>query len=381
MTSLTPTLELACDLISRASVTPEDEGCQALMADRLTAIGFRCEHLRFGEVDNLWAVRGEEGPIFAFAGHTDVVPTGPESQWQKPPFEPIIEDDMLYGRGAADMKGSLASMVVACEEFVAKHPDHKGRIAFLITSDEEGPALNGTVKVIEWLEERNEKMTWCLVGEPSSTNKTGDTIKNGRRGSLGCWLTVKGVQGHVAYPHLADNPIHRIAPALAELSAEHWDNGNDFFPATSFQVSNFNSGTGATNVIPGEVNVIFNFRFSTEVTEQQLRERTEAILDKHQLDYDIDWRLSGLPFLTSEGKLVDAAVESIQASAGFATELSTAGGTSDGRFIAPTGAQVVELGPVNATIHKVDECVRASDLNLLTDIYCGILKRLLVDDQ
>jgi len=381
MTSLTPTLELACDLIRRASVTPEDEGCQALMADRLTAIGFRCEHLRFGEVDNLWAVRGEEGPIFAFAGHTDVVPTGPESQWQKPPFEPIIEDDMLYGRGAADMKGSLASMVVACEEFVAKHPDHKGRIAFLITSDEEGPALNGTVKVIEWLEERNEKMTWCLVGEPSSTSKTGDTIKNGRRGSLGCWLTVNGVQGHVAYPHLADNPIHRIAPALAELSAEHWDNGNDFFPATSFQVSNFNSGTGATNVIPGEVNVIFNFRFSSEVTEQQLRERTEAILDKHQLDYDIDWRLSGLPFLTSEGKLVDAAVESIQASAGFATELSTAGGTSDGRFIAPTGAQVVELGPVNATIHKVDECVRASDLNLLTDIYCGILKRLLVDNQ
>ncbi len=381
MTTLTPTLELACDLISRASVTPEDEGCQALMADRLSAIGFRCEHLRFGEVDNLWAVRGEEGPIFAFAGHTDVVPTGPESQWQKPPFEPIIEDDMLYGRGAADMKGSLASMVVACEEFVAKHPDHKGRIAFLITSDEEGPALNGTVKVIEWLEERNEKMTWCLVGEPSSTSKTGDTIKNGRRGSLGCWLTVNGVQGHVAYPHLADNPIHRIAPALAELSAEHWDNGNDFFPATSFQVSNFNSGTGATNVIPGEVNVIFNFRFSTEVTEQQLRERTEAILDKHQLNYDIDWRLSGLPFLTAEGKLVDAAVESIQATAGFATELSTAGGTSDGRFIAPTGAQVVELGPVNATIHKVDECVRASDLNLLTDIYCGILKRLLVDEQ
>ncbi len=381
MTTLTPTLELACDLISRASVTPEDEGCQALMADRLSAIGFRCEHLRFGEVDNLWAVRGEEGPIFAFAGHTDVVPTGPESQWQKPPFEPIIEDDMLYGRGAADMKGSLASMVVACEEFVAKHPDHKGRIAFLITSDEEGPALNGTVKVIEWLEERNEKMTWCLVGEPSSTSKTGDTIKNGRRGSLGCWLTVNGVQGHVAYPHLADNPIHRIAPALAELSAEHWDNGNDFFPATSFQVSNFNSGTGATNVIPGEVNVIFNFRFSTEVTEQQLRERTEAILDKHQLNYDIDWRLSGLPFLTAEGKLVDAAVESIQATAGFATELSTAGGTSDGRFIAPTGAQVVELGPVNATIHKVDECVRASDLNLLTDIYCGILQRLLVDEQ
>lgn len=377
MTSLTPTLELACDLLRRASVTPEDEGCQALMADRLSAIGFHCEHLRFGDVDNLWAVRGDSGPIIAFAGHTDVVPTGPESQWQKPPFEPVIEDDVLYGRGAADMKGSLASMVVACEEFVAKHPNHSGRIAFLITSDEEGPAINGTVKVVEWLEERNEKITWCLVGEPSSTEKTGDTIKNGRRGSLGCWLTVKGVQGHVAYPHLADNPIHSFAPALAELSNEHWDNGNDFFPATSFQVSNFNSGTGATNVIPGEVNVIFNFRFSTEVTEQQLRERTEAILDKHQINYDIDWRLSGQPFLTSEGPLVDAAVNSIQKVTGFTSELSTAGGTSDGRFIAPTGAQVVELGPVNATIHKIDECVRASDLDLLTKMYCGILEELL----
>ncbi|MGH1374086.1 MAG: succinyl-diaminopimelate desuccinylase [Cellvibrionaceae bacterium] len=378
MTSLTPTLELACDLLRRASVTPEDEGCQALMAERLSAIGFHCEHLRFGDVDNLWAVRGDSGPIIAFAGHTDVVPTGPESQWQKPPFEPIIEDDMLYGRGAADMKGSLASMVVACEEFVAQHPNHSGRIAFLITSDEEGPAINGTVKVVEWLEARNEKITWCLVGEPSSTEKTGDTIKNGRRGSLGCWLTVKGVQGHVAYPHLADNPIHSFAPALAELSSEHWDNGNDFFPATSFQVSNFNSGTGATNVIPGEVNVIFNFRFSTEVTEQQLRQRTEAILNKHKVNYDIDWRLSGLPFLTSEGPLVDAAVNSIEKVAGFKSELSTAGGTSDGRFIAPTGAQVVELGPVNATIHKVDECVRASDLDLLTKMYCGILEELLV---
>ncbi len=377
MTSLTPTLELACDLLRRASVTPEDEGCQALMADRLSAIGFHCEHLRFGDVDNLWAVRGDSGPIIAFAGHTDVVPTGPESQWQKPPFEPVIEDDMLYGRGAADMKGSLASMVVACEEFVAQHPDHSGRIAFLITSDEEGPAINGTVKVIEWLEARNEKITWCLVGEPSSTEKTGDTIKNGRRGSLGCWLTVKGVQGHVAYPHLADNPIHRFAPALAELSSEHWDSGNDFFPATSFQVSNFNSGTGATNVIPGDVNVIFNFRFSTEVTEQQLRDRTEAILNKHNINYDIDWRLSGQPFLTSEGPLVDAAVNAIEKVAGFKSELSTAGGTSDGRFIAPTGAQVVELGPVNATIHKVDECVRASDLDLLTKMYCGILEELL----
>lgn len=377
MTSLTPTLALACDFIRRPSVTPLDEGCQQLMADRLSAIGFHIEHLRFDDVDNLWAVRGEEGPILAFAGHTDVVPTGPESQWNKPPFEPIIDNDMLYGRGAADMKGSLASMVVACEDFVAQHPNHSGRIAFLITSDEEGPAHNGTVKVIEWLESRGEKITWCVVGEPSSTKQTGDTIKNGRRGSLGCWLTIKGVQGHVAYPQLADNPIHRFAPALAELTNEHWDNGNEFFPATSFQVSNLNCGTGATNVIPGQADVIFNFRFSTEVTEPQLRERTEAILDKHNLNYDIDWRLSGLPFLTAEGPLVEAAVTAIKNATGIDTELSTAGGTSDGRFIAPTGAQVVELGPVNATIHKVDECVRASDLDLLTKMYHGLMVELL----
>ncbi|NIB39862.1 succinyl-diaminopimelate desuccinylase [Pseudomaricurvus alkylphenolicus] len=376
---MTPTLELACDLIRRPSVTPLDEGCQHLMAERLMAIGFHVDHLRFDDVDNLWAVRGDEGPILCFAGHTDVVPTGPEDKWQIPPFSAIVRDGMLHGRGAADMKGSLAAMVVACERFVAENPDHKGRIAFLITSDEEGPAINGTVKVVEWLEARNEKITWCVVGEPSSTNKTGDTIKNGRRGSLGCWLTVKGVQGHVAYPHLADNPIHKVAPALAELSAEHWDNGNDFFPATSFQVSNINGGTGATNVIPGEVQIIFNFRFSTEVTEEQLRSRTEAILDKHGLDYDIDWRLSGHPFLTSEGPLVESAVKAISDAAGFETELSTAGGTSDGRFIAPTGAQVVELGPVNATIHKVDECVNAEDLNLLTDMYEGVLKGLLTD--
>ncbi|GAA5315416.1 MAG: succinyl-diaminopimelate desuccinylase [Candidatus Pelagadaptatus aseana] len=374
---MTPTLELACDLISRRSVTPEDAGCQQLMAERLEAIGFKCEHLRFDDTDNLWAVRGDSGPIFCFAGHTDVVPTGPEANWQTPPFDPTFVDGMLHGRGAADMKGSLASMIIACEEFVAKHPDHTGRIAFLITSDEEGPATNGTVKVVERLEERNEKITWCLVGEPSSTTETGDTIKNGRRGSLGCWLTVKGVQGHVAYPHLAKNPIHSFAPALAELAAEHWDHGNDFFPATSFQVSNINSGTGATNVIPGEVHVIFNFRFSTELTEEILRQRTEAILDKHNLDYDIDWRLSGQPFLTAEGPLVDAAVAAIKTEAGIDTELSTAGGTSDGRFIAPTGAQVVELGPVNATIHKVDECVRAEDLNILSRIYEKILVNLL----
>jgi len=378
MTALSPTLELAIDLISRASVTPEDEGCQPLMTERLEAIGFQIWNLRFEDVDNFWAVRGTQGPILAFAGHTDVVPTGPENSWKHPPFEPIVDEaGMLLGRGAADMKGSLAAMVVACENFVDAHPDHHGRIAFLITSDEEGPSINGTVKVVEWLEERNEKITWCLVGEPSSTTETGDTIKNGRRGSLGCELTVKGIQGHVAYPHLAENPIHTFAPALAELSAEHWDNGNDFFPATSFQVSNINGGTGATNVIPGDLHVVFNFRFSTELTEAQLRQRTEAILNKHKISYEIKWTLSGHPFLTSEGPLVEAAVAAIKDVTGIDSELSTAGGTSDGRFIAPTGAQVVELGPVNATIHKVNECVKAEDLNLLTDIYEGMLKRLL----
>ncbi|WP_299772885.1 succinyl-diaminopimelate desuccinylase [uncultured Pseudoteredinibacter sp.] len=374
---LSPTLELAMDLISRPSVTPEDEGCQALMCERLKAVGFEIHNLRFGEVDNFWAIRGEKGPIFAFAGHTDVVPTGPESNWQHPPFEPIIEDGMLYGRGAADMKGSLAAMLVAVENFVADYPDHNGRIAFLITSDEEGPAINGTVKVVEWLEERNEKITWCLVGEPSSTNEVGDVIKNGRRGSLGCELKVKGIQGHVAYPHLARNPIHQAAPALAELAAEEWDQGNDFFPATSFQISNINGGTGATNVIPGDVDVVFNFRFSTELSEAILRERSEAILNKHGLEYDINWKLSGHPFLTAEGPLVEAAVKAIKDHCKIDTELSTAGGTSDGRFIAPTGAQVVELGPVNATIHKVDECVNAEDLDKLQDVYQGILKNLL----
>ena len=377
MSELTPTLSLASDLISRASVTPLDEGCQALMVERLEAIGFKTEHLRFDDVDNFWAVRGESGPILAFAGHTDVVPTGDESAWNTPPFEPTIKDGILYGRGAADMKGSLASMVVACEEFVAAHPDHTGRIAFLITSDEEGIAINGTVKVVEWLEQRNEKITWCIVGEPSSTSKVGDTIKNGRRGSLGAELTVKGIQGHVAYPHLSENPIHAFAPALAELASTEWDQGNDFFPATSFQVSNINSGTGATNVIPGTADVVFNFRFSTEVTHSQLKARTEEILEKHGVRYEVEWKLSGHPFLTAEGELVEAAVKAIQDVAGIETELSTAGGTSDGRFIAPTGAQVVELGPVNATIHQVNECVAAEDLNQLTEIYKQILENLL----
>ncbi len=375
--SLSPTLELAIDLIKRRSVTPEDEGCQALMMERLSAAGFHCEALRFGEVDNFWAVRGDSGPLLCFAGHTDVVPTGPEGQWQSPPFEPEISDGMLRGRGAADMKGSLAAMVTACERFAATHPDHNGRIAFLITSDEEGPAKNGTVKVVEWLEARNEKIDWCVVGEPSSTTRVGDVIKNGRRGSLGAVMTVRGVQGHVAYPHLAKNPIHLAAPALAELAAEQWDEGNDFFPATSFQISNINGGTGATNVIPGELQVVFNFRFSTELTAEILQQRTEAILDKHELDYHIDWQLSGQPFLTAEGPLVEAAQQAIRRVTGEDTELSTAGGTSDGRFIAPTGAQVVELGPVNATIHKVDECVKAEDLNLLSQMYETMMEQLL----
>ena len=375
--SLSPTLQLALDLIRCPSVTPDDAGCQEMMIQRLEAIGFRTERLRFGDVDNFWAVRGDSGPLLAFAGHTDVVPTGPEANWNNPPFAPRIIDGMLHGRGAADMKGSLAAMVVACENFVAQHPDHRGRIAFLITSDEEGPSINGTVKVVEWLEANHTKITWCIVGEPSSTQVVGDVIKNGRRGSLGGVLTVKGIQGHVAYPHLADNPIHKLAPALAELAAEHWDDGNEFFPATSFQVSNINGGTGATNVIPGTVEVVFNFRFSTELTDAILRERTEAILKKHGLNYDLTWTLSGQPFLTPRGDLVNAVIAAIKSETGRDAELSTSGGTSDGRFIAPTGAQVVELGPINATIHKVDECISAADLETLTGIYEKALENLL----
>ncbi|WIO75270.1 succinyl-diaminopimelate desuccinylase [Porticoccaceae bacterium LTM1] len=376
MTDLTPTLKLACELIERRSVTPEDAGCQELMVERLEKIGFQVTHLRFDDVDNFWAITEGDGPILCFAGHTDVVPSGPEQQWQNPPYQPAIIDGILHGRGAADMKGSLAAMITACEDFIAEHPKHNGRIAFLITSDEEGIAINGTVKVVEWLKQQNIIPEMCLVGEPSSTSTVGDVIKNGRRGSLGGKLIVKGIQGHVAYPHLADNPIHKAAPALAELSAEHWDNGNDFFPATSFQISNINGGTGATNVIPGSVEVIFNFRFSTEVTAEQLQQRTEEILNRHQLNYDLEWNLSGQPFLTDCGPLVDAAVAGIRDVAGIETELSTAGGTSDGRFIAPLGTQVVELGPVNATIHQVDEQVDADSLNTLSAIYRRILEKL-----
>lgn len=381
---MTPTLALTCQLIEQPSVTPHDADCQQIMMQRLSAIGFVCREMPFGDVKNFWATRGssdlqKQGPLFCFAGHTDVVPSGDEHHWHSAPFKATIKGDLLYGRGAADMKGSLAAMITACERFVAAHPDHKGRIAFLITSDEEGVAIDGTVKVVEQLQQENTKIDWCLVGEPSSSKQTGDVIKNGRRGSLGAKLIVKGVQGHVAYPHLARNPIHDAAPALAELSAEVWDNGNTFFPATSFQISNIHAGTGTTNVIPGTLEVLFNFRFSTELTEAILRQRTEAILQKHKLDYDIEWALSGQPFLTDCGALVDAAVAAIKEVTGLDTELSTAGGTSDGRFIAPTGAQVVELGPVNATIHKIDENTHIGELEHLSLIYEKILQKLLAN--
>jgi succinyl-diaminopimelate desuccinylase len=342
---LSPTLELTIDLMRRASVTPEDAGCQALLAKRLAALGFDIEPMRFVDVDNLWARRGHERPLFCFAGHTDVVPAGPVEQWLSPPFEPEIRGDLLFGRGACDMKGSLAAMVTACERFLTAHPRHKGSIAFLITSDEEGPSINGTVRVVEALSARGEQIDYALVGEPSSVERLGDIIKNGRRGSLNGTLRVKGTQGHVAYPQLADNPVHRAAPALAELCAEQWDRGNDHFPPTSFQISNIQAGTGTENVIPGELLVRFNLRFSTELTRAAIQQRTEAILDRHGLDYQLDWRLSGSPFLTPAGELVDATRDAIQTETGYTAALSTGGGTSDGRFIAPTGAQVLELGP------------------------------------
>ncbi|HID45970.1 MAG TPA: succinyl-diaminopimelate desuccinylase [Chromatiaceae bacterium] len=374
---MSKTLELAKDLISRPSVTPEDEGCQELMMERLGALNFELEPLNFGDTKNFWARRGKQSPLFCFAGHTDVVPPGSPDAWQSPPFQPEIRDGLLYGRGAADMKGSLAAMITATEAFVEKHPQHKGSIAYLITSDEEGPATNGTVKVIENLENRDEKIDWCLVGEPSSTHRLADVVKNGRRGSHGCRLVVKGVQGHVAYPHLARNPVHEALPALTELAATEWDEGNDFFPPTTFQISNIHAGTGATNVIPGSLEVIFNFRFSTETTHKQLEQRVEEILDRHSLDYAIEWALSGPPFLTAEGALLDAARQAVRDVMGYDTELSTSGGTSDGRFIAPTGAQVLEMGPLNATIHKVNECVAVDDLDKLSTIYFRLLELLL----
>ncbi|MBZ0071649.1 MAG: succinyl-diaminopimelate desuccinylase [Gammaproteobacteria bacterium] len=374
---MSPTLELARALIARPSVTPDDQGCQQLIGARLAALGFTLEPMNSGAVTNLWARRGTAGPLLAFAGHTDVVPPGPENAWTSPPFRPEVRAGLLYGRGAADMKGSIAAMVTACERFLAEHPDHRGTLAFLITSDEEGSATEGTVKVIETLEARNEKIDWCLVGEPSSVEQAGDVVKNGRRGSLSGTLSVRGVQGHVAYPQLADNPVHRALPALAELAAAVWDDGNEFFPPTTLQISNIQAGTGATNVIPGTLEVLFNFRYSTASSEASLRQRVHTLLDRHGLEYRLDWFHSGGPFLTPAGALVDAVRVAIRTVTGLETELSTSGGTSDGRFIAPTGAQVVELGPVNATIHKVNECVAVDELERLTRIYEGVLRQLL----
>ncbi len=373
---MSDTLQLAKDLVSIASVTPNDKGCQRLMTDRLKKVGFEIDDLKFGEVDNFWAKHGNNTPVFVFAGHTDVVPVG--SNWKTDPFEPTVVDGMLYGRGTADMKGSLAAMITATERFVTDFPDHKGSIGYLITSDEEGPAIDGTVKVCEYLNNKGQNVDYCLVGEPSSTNQLGDVMKNGRRGSLNGSLTLIGKQGHIAYPHLANNPIHLLAPALNGLIAEVWDEGNEYFPKTSFQVSNIHSGTGVTNVIPGAVEIMFNFRYSSESTHEGLQKRVEDILDTHGLEYKIDWNHSGYPFLTPKGDLVSACMQAVKTVKDIDSELSTSGGTSDGRFIAPIlNAQVVELGPLNATIHQVDECVSVQDLEDLSEIYYQILKNIL----
>ena len=382
---MNPTLALTEDLMRRRSVTPADEGCQSVLEARLTALGFTCENIVSGpdtfRVTNLWAVKrgtqGTAGKLLAFAGHTDVVPTGPLEQWSSDPFEPTQRDGKLYGRGAADMKTSIAGFVVACEEFVASHPDHAGSIAFLITSDEEGPAHDGTVKVVEALKARGERLDYCVVGEPTSVDTLGDMVKNGRRGSLSGKLTVKGVQGHIAYPHLARNPIHLAAPALTALVAETWDQGNEYFPPTTWQMSNIHAGTGATNVIPGHVTIDFNFRFSTASTPDGLKQRVHAILDRHGLEYTLGWTLGGEPFLTPRGDLSDALAAAIAAECGVTTELSTTGGTSDGRFIAKICPQVIEFGPPNASIHKIDEHVEVRFIEPLKNVYRGVLERLI----
>lgn len=375
-----PTLELTRELIRRRSVTPADEGCQALLARRLRALGFEITPLRHGDVDNFWARRGHADPVVCFAGHTDVVPTGPLDQWHSDPFEPTERDGLLYGRGAADMKSSIAAFVTAVERYVAAHPGHSGSIALLITSDEEGVATDGTVRVVEWLRGREERLHYCIVGEPTSSKRLGDMIKNGRRGSLSGELTVRGVQGHIAYPHLARNPVHQAAPALAELAAIEWDRGNEYFPPTSFQISNIHAGTGANNVIPGDLKVSFNFRFSPESTVDGLKQRLHAVLDRHGLECTIAWSLSGMPFLTPRGRLVEAVSGAIRDATGEQCELSTTGGTSDGRFIATWCPEVVEFGPVNASIHKLNEHVRIADLAPLSRVYEGVLERLLTGD-
>jgi succinyl-diaminopimelate desuccinylase len=374
---MSATIELTRDLVSRASVTPLDEGCQDLVAARLERAGFRIEKLRYGNVDNLWALRGGSGPVLCFAGHTDVVPTGPLEEWRSDPFKPVVLDGVLYGRGAADMKSGLAAMVTATEAFVAAHPRHPGSIAFLITSDEEGPSVDGTRRVVEELRKRGQRIDWCVVGEPSSEKLTGDMIKIGRRGSLSGRLTVHGVQGHIAYPQAAENPVHTLAPALAELTSRVWDQGNEHFQPTSFQVSNLNAGTGAPNVIPGELKARFNLRYSPVQTLDGLKSAVEEILQRHKVRYTLDWYLSGEPFYTPPGALSDAVSKAAQSVTGRAPLLSTSGGTSDGRFIAPLGAQVVEVGVPNPTIHKVNECVRLEDVEALHAIYLDMLRRLL----
>lgn len=371
------TQELAAELIALDSITPHDKGCQQRLSELLAPLGFVCESIVSNGVTNLWARKGTESPVFVFAGHTDVVPTGPVGQWASEPFTPTVRDNKLYGRGAADMKTSIAAMVIACEEFVASHPDHRGSIAFLITSDEEGPAVDGTVVVCDLLEERGVTLDYCLVGEPTSSHILGDMIKNGRRGSLSGHLVIKGVQGHIAYPHLARNPIHQAAPALAELAAEVWDEGNEYYAPTTWQISNIHAGTGANNVIPGQLTLEFNFRFSTASTAEGLEARVHAILDHHGLEYDLEWTLSGLPFLTPKGTLSDAVCSAIKVETGVATELSTTGGTSDGRFIARICPQVIEFGPPNASIHKIDEHVELRFIDPLKNIYRRTLENLL----
>ena len=374
-----PAVELLEELIARPSVTPDDQGCQALMAERLGKLGFAIEPMPFGEVENLWARRGSSGPVLCFAGHTDVVPAGDLDAWSSDPFIPTERDGLLFGRGAADMKASLAAMLVAIERFLASHPEHQGSIALLITSDEEGPARDGTLRVMETLSARGEQIDWCVIGEPSSLETLGDTVRIGRRGSLSGMLTVKGVQGHVAYPQLADNPIRRFAPALAELHDIEWDSGNEHFPPTSFQVVQLDAGVGAPNVTPAELYARFNFRYSTEWTHEDLERRVGEILDRHGMQYELRWHLSGKPFLTEPGRLTEATAAAIREVAGISPELSTGGGTSDGRFISPAGVDVVELGPVNASIHKIDEHVRIADVPRLTAMYQRILEFMLLE--